>query len=119
MAVSVQTNAPNVIDGRLCIAVSQVGATSTIALEGEWDLATQLATRQAIGRALADRPESLVLDLSRLVFIDSSGVHAVISLTRRTERLNVRFLIVPGPEAVQRIFEICHLTDSLPFTNAA
>jgi anti-sigma B factor antagonist len=119
LAVSVQTNDPNVIDGRFRIAVSQVGARTTIALEGEWDLATQLAARQAIGRALAARPESLMLDLSRLGFIDSSGVHAVISLTRRTERLNVRFLVVPGPEAVQRIFEVCHLTDCLPFTNAA
>jgi anti-anti-sigma factor len=119
MNASAQTNAPDVIDGRLRIAVSQLGATMTIALTGEWDLATQLATRKAIGRALAGRPESLVLDLSRLAFIDSSGVHAVISLTRRTERLNVRFVIVPGPEAVQRIFEICHLTDRLPFTNAA
>jgi anti-sigma B factor antagonist len=117
--VTVQANAPNVIDGRLRIAVSQLGATTTIALTGEWDLATQLATRQAISRALVLRPKSLVLDLSRLGFIDSSGVHAVISLTRRTERLNVRFLIVPGPDAVQRIFEICHLTDRLPFTNAA
>jgi anti-anti-sigma factor len=117
--VSVQTNAANVLDGGLRIAVSQVGAATTIALEGEWDLATQIAARQAIGRALADRPESLVLDLSRLDFIDSSGVHAVISLTRRTKRLNVEFLIIGGPEAVQRIFEICHLTNRLPFTDAA
>ncbi len=119
MALSKQTEVPDVVDGGLRIAVSQTGAGTTIELEGTWDLAEQLATRQAIGRALATRPERLVLDLSRLSFIDSSGVHAVIGLVRRTQRLGVRLLIVPGPKAVQRIFEICHLTDHLPFAEAA
>jgi anti-anti-sigma factor len=64
---------------------------------------------------LATRPERLVLDLSRLSFLGSSGVQAVISLVKRTERLNIQLLIVPGPQAVQRIFEVCHLTDRLPF----
>jgi anti-anti-sigma factor len=118
MAVSVQRDAPNV-DGELRIVVRRTGATTTIALEGVWDLATQIAARQAVGRAFAGQPECLVLDLSQLTFIDSSGVHAVLSLARRTERLKARLLIVPAPKAVQRIFEICHLTDRLPFITAA
>lgn len=119
MALSEQTKAPDVLGGELRIAVSETSAATRIELEGEWDLAKQLATRQAIGRALAPRPECLVLDLSRLSFIDSTGVHAVIGLARRTQRLGVRLRIVPGPKAVQRIFEICHLTDHLPFMEAA
>jgi anti-anti-sigma factor len=119
MPVSVQTNARNVHDGGLRIVVSEIGTTTTIALEGEWDVVTQLAIRQALGRALACRPECVVLDLSGLGFIDSSGVHSVISLTRRTERLSVLLRIVPGPKEVQRIFEVCGLADRLPFTTAA
>jgi anti-anti-sigma factor len=119
MALSEQTKAPDVLVGELRIAVSESDAATTIELEGEWDLANQLATRQAIGRALAARPECLVLDLSRLSFIDSTGLHALIGLTRRTQRLGVRLGIVPGPKAVQRIFEICHLTDRLPFMESA
>jgi anti-sigma B factor antagonist len=111
-------DAPHLNDGALRIAVSQAGATTTIGLEGEWDLAAHIATRQAVGHALATRPERLVLDLSRLSFIGSCGVEAMISLVRRTERLNIQLLIVPGPKAVQRIFEICHLTDRLPFTKS-
>lgn len=118
MSVRGQTGASHVLDGELRIVVSQVGITTTIGLEGEWDLGNQVATREAIGRALASRPESLVLDLSRLSFIDSSGIHAVTSLARRSKRLNVRLSIVPGPKAVHRIFEICHLSDRLPFTSA-
>jgi anti-sigma B factor antagonist len=115
VAGNVHTNAPS-LDGGLRIAVSQTGATTTVGLEGAWDLATHIATRQAVGRALATRPKRLVLDLSRLSVLGSSGVQAVISLVKRTERLNIQLLIVPGPQAVQRIFDICHLTDRLPFT---
>jgi anti-sigma B factor antagonist len=117
--MAVQTHLPNVPADRLQIVVSERGPTTTVALHGEWDLATQVAARQAIGRALARRPETLVLDLSRLSFIDSSGIHAVISLVRRTERLNLRLRIVPGPRSVQRILEICHLTERMPFVNDA
>lgn len=119
MSASRQTNAPSVPDADLRIVVSKVGTTTTIGLAGEWELATQIAAREAIGRALACRPECLVLDLSRLKFIDSSGVQAMTSLVTRTDRLNVRLSILPAPKSVHRIFEICHLTDRLPFTSAS
>lgn len=61
----------------------------------------------------------MVLDLSRLSFIDSSGLHVTIELQRRAIRQNIRLVIIPGPRAVQRLFEICQLTETLPFANAA
>jgi anti-anti-sigma factor len=69
----------------------------------------------AISQALEPRPECLVLDLSQLTFIDSSGIHTAIELAKRTRAENVRMVIVPGPRQVQRVFEICGLTDVLPF----
>jgi anti-anti-sigma factor len=116
VAGKAHTDAPNPVEGRLRIVVGQTGATTTLGLQGEWDLAAHIAMRQALGRALATLPERLVVDLSRLSFIGSCGVQTMISLVRRTERLNIQLLIVPGPRAVHRIFEICHLTDRLPFT---
>lgn len=86
---------------------------------GELDLAGEQATRKAVAKALQRPPECLVLDLSGLSFIDSSGVHIAIELTRRSAAQNFRFVIVPGPRAVQRIFELCHLTDLLPFATQA
>jgi anti-anti-sigma factor len=109
---------PAFSDG-LRIAVSALGATSTIGPEGEWDLAGKPAAAQAVAATLKQNPEHLVLDLSRLTFIDSSGVHAAIQLSERSRAENFRLAIVPGPRAVQRIFDICHLTESLPFTSPA
>lgn len=103
----------------LRIAVSEQPTTTTIAFAGEWDLAQRETTRHVVCRALARQPGRLVLDLGDLSFIDSSGVHVVTELAERAARLKIELAIVPGPKVVQRIFEICQLTERLPFANPA
>jgi anti-sigma B factor antagonist len=105
--------------GRLEITVSAHGTTTTIALAGEWDLAELQATRQAIRDALRRSPECLVLDLSQLTFIDSSGIHVVHELHKRSTHQDAHLVIVPGSGAVQRTFEVLGLVDALPFLTAA
>jgi anti-sigma B factor antagonist len=119
MVANVQSDLPDVLAGGLRIRLNAQGLTTAMALEGEWDLAEEHAMREAIREALAGRPECLVLDLSGLCFIDSSGVHAAIDLAQRLARLGVRLVIIPGPRAVQRVFELCQLTDILPFATGA
>ena len=97
------------------IVTREQGTTITIEAAGEWDLGGAPAARQAIAGALMGRPECVVLDLSRLAFMDSSGVHAALELARRSTAQNVRLVIIPGPPAVQRVFEVTGLTERLPF----
>ena len=99
----------------LTVVVREEGTTAVIELHGEWDLAGLPSIRQAIARVMYGMPDCIVLDLSRLGFIDSSGMHAAIELTKRASAQNTRLLIVPGPEAVQRMFEIAGLLERLPF----
>ncbi len=103
------------IPDELKIAARENGTTTTIVVSGEWDLAQEPATRKAIQTALERRPECVVLDLSQLSFIDSTGVHAVVGLHTRAARQNIHLVIIPGPRGVQRPFEVCGLTDRLPF----
>jgi len=107
------------VDEEFRITVSAVGTTSTIGPQGEWDLAGKAAASRAVTETLERSPDRLVLDLSKLTFIDSSAVHAAIQLSQRSEADNFHFAIVPGSRAVQRIFDICHLTETLPFTTRA
>jgi anti-sigma B factor antagonist len=97
------------------IAVGERRATTTIELEGEFDLVDQEAVRSTVVEALARRPDRLVLDLSRLSFIDCSGVHVVIEATEHSVQQDTRLMIVPGPSVVHRVFEMCQLTAVLPF----
>lgn len=78
----------------------------------------RVASRQAIRSALARCPECVVLDLSQLTFIDASGIRVVMDLHTRAARQRIRLVIVPGPQAVQRLFEILQLTAVLPFLAA-
>ena len=99
----------------LHIEVREQGTTIAIEMAGEWDLAGQDAARRAIARVLAGAPECMVLDLTRLEFIDSRGLHVAIELAQRCAAQNVRFVIIPGPPAVHRLFQITGIADRLPF----
>lgn len=100
--------------GWLRAATRRHGTTTTVELAGEWDLATTPIARRTIAGVFENRPESLVLDLARLRFIDSSGLHTCIELTHRSDVGGVRLLIIVGFRSVWRPFEICALTERLP-----
>jgi stage II sporulation protein AA (anti-sigma F factor antagonist) len=118
MAVDTRTGFDDLVRVGLSILVSQQGASTTIALDGEWDLAQRQNTRDAVQSVLARQPDRLVLDLSRLTFMDSTGVHGVFELARHAERLKIDLVVIPGPAAVQQVFEICQLSESLTFLDA-
>lgn len=113
MNASSATNVPEELPFDLRITTNAQGATSTIELEGEWDLAQQAATTDAIARALDRRPACLLVDLSRLSFIDSCGVHVLINARNRCVEQGTRLVVIPGPRAVQCVFEICGLIEIL------
>jgi anti-anti-sigma factor len=104
---------------QLEIVVRQRDATIVIELAGECDLGSVSALEQAIAHALSARPECVVLGLSRLQFIDSSGIHATIELAQRSAAQNIGLVIVPGPRSVQQVFEITGLTERLPFVDTS
>jgi len=83
-------------------------------LAGELDLATVPVFEEA-REALHGAYSAIVLDLSALEFIDSSGLRAVIAAQQLTEGAGARFEIVPGPPAVQRVFEVTGLDRQLSF----
>jgi anti-anti-sigma factor len=106
---------PGAVPVAFGITVSAQETATTIALRGEWDLAQALRMRGATSDVLQRSPKCVVLDLTRLSFIDSTGVRGVIELHNRSEQQNVHLVIVPGPRAVQRVFELLGLTELLPF----
>jgi anti-anti-sigma factor len=98
--------------GTLKVRTVRHGDTYVIELTGELDIAGLPAAERELERAKDAR--SVVLDLRRLGFIDSSGVRVVVvAHCRRPGRLTV----IKGPPHVQRVFEICGLAERLPFVD--
>lgn len=113
--MSARARSPHPPESDLGIVVSQRGTTTIVELDGECDLAGLADFRDAIGRALACDPRCVVLDLSRLSFIDAGGIHVVLELAHRSRAQQAHLVICPGPWAVQHVFEVCQLTEILPF----
>jgi anti-sigma B factor antagonist len=76
---------------------------------GELDLATVELFRRDVQGALADEPHELVVDLTDVAFLDSSGI-AVIASALKTQRARGAALLVTHPQPiVQRAIELVGL----------
>jgi len=115
VAAAKQSREADVLVAGLRVAVCEQGTTSRLEFEGEWGLAERDGAQAAVEQALERDPECVVLDLSRVSFIDSSGIHAVVTVAKRCAERKVHMVIIPGPPHVHRVFEICQLTTLLPF----
>jgi anti-anti-sigma factor len=76
-----------------------------IELCGELKLDTGAPLGEALGKALEDDAEKIVLDLSRLESIDRSGLHAILLAHLGASDQLKQFVIVPGSATVQEAFD--------------
>ena len=83
-----------------------------LALVGELDLATLHVLEQELDQ-IAPTEKRLVLDLRRLEFVDSSGLHALLRADRRLSDAGGQLTIVRGPRAVERLFRLTGLDTRL------
>ena len=81
-----------------------------ILLKGEIDHHSAVSVRSAIDEKLYElRPSSLVIDLSRIEFMDSSGLGLIMGRYALMQKLGGDFSIVNPSSRVQKIFELSGL----------
>ena len=68
-----------------------------------------------VAALLASGSTRIVLDLAELEFIDSTGLRLILELHGEAARDGYSLALVPGGEAVQRVFEITGTVQALPF----
>src|SRR5690242_12699965 len=90
-------------------------ATVRIEVHGELDLAARPEFATLIAEVTDGGFTDIVVDLRDLVFVDSTGLHALLDLQSAARRHGSTLTLIPGPPAVQRVFEIAGLVDALPF----
>jgi anti-anti-sigma factor len=84
-----------------------------VALSGELDLSSVAKVQEELRRVEATSPATLVVDLSKLTFLDSTGLRCIVTADERARAAGRRVVIVRGPNAVQRVFAITRLDDRL------
>jgi anti-sigma B factor antagonist len=91
---------------------SSSDGVSVVALGGELDLSTIRRMEAPLLEQLEQRPAVLV-DLSELAFIDSSGIGTLIQAFQGANGTPMTLLISAG-SSVDRIFRIAGISEALP-----
>jgi anti-anti-sigma factor len=89
------------------LTTTRDGDVTTIAVAGELDLASVGPLRGAVETEL-DQPgcAAVLLDLSRLSFMDSTGSGAFVALRNRADAVEKRVRLVSVPPQVMRVLTI-------------
>lgn len=105
--------------GRLQIQHAVCDGEHTVMLTGELDLASATVLSTALAHICTDGTRAVVLDLRRLSFIDSTGIHAMLMTQALCAGHGCELRVLPGQAQVQRVFAICGLLDQLPFRDSS
>jgi anti-sigma B factor antagonist len=97
----------------LAVERSRSDGYELLAVEGEIDIATAPRMIAALNEVLAEIESPLVVDLSSVVFMDSTGLALMMNARRRVTRRGQGFAIVCPPGPIARVFEIADMMETL------
>jgi len=103
----------------LSFKTTVIGDVAVVALSPELDADGAGLLEHELERVAADHvPPHLLLDLSGLEFMDSTGLRLVVLADERAQRESRRLSLVRGQPDVQRVFEITRMTERLRFVDS-
>ena len=95
--------------------VAEHGSVVVAAFEGEIDSSNAADLRLALSERLPSSATALVLDLSRVSYLDSSGIQLLFDLGRRlAARRQTICLVVPEDAPMRRVLELCAVESVAP-----
>jgi anti-sigma B factor antagonist len=83
--------------------------SNILPLEGEIDLHVSPRVSASLGAMIEQKPSRLVVDLSKVTYIDSSGLAVLIEGMQNVEAYGGKFLLAGIQDNVKPIFEIARL----------
>jgi anti-sigma B factor antagonist len=90
-----------------------------VVLRGELDLSSVGKVQDELDRIEASSPATVILDLSKLTFLDSTGLRCLVTADERARQAGRRVVLVRGPAPVQRVFTITRLEERLEMVDDA
>jgi anti-anti-sigma factor len=101
--------------GPFTCQVSREDGQAIVSPRGELDMSTVGAVEKELKELRSAGVDTILLDLGGLTFMDSSGLHLVTRWVNEASKDGFEFELEPGPPAVQRIFDLTAVSDSLPW----
>jgi anti-anti-sigma factor len=88
-----------------------------VVVEGELDLSAIGLLAEQTRMNSGARSARLEIDLSRAVFMDSMALRTLLALRKESLRYGLELRLVPGPRAVQRVFDLTRTTELFEWTD--
>ncbi len=104
------------MDGTLHIDIAQRNGATILSVLGEVDLATAPILDERMSAVEAGDSPTIVVDLDRVSFMDSSGLQVLLSHIFSKES-GSRIRLTRGSPQVVRLFTVSGMLEQLPFVS--
>ena len=94
--------------------VKRIDSATVVVAQGEVTIEQSPAFHRALVDICAQSPKRLVIDLSGVSYIDSSGVGTLVEIFRRVNRGKGKMFLVGMTPTVRSVFEITKLDQFFP-----
>ncbi len=88
--------------------ITESGNTLVVTFDGDMDLANSRAARKILLDAVA-KSGGVVVDLSRVGYVDSSGIASLIEALQTSRKKGGTFVLVALSEGASRVLELARL----------
>ena len=90
-------------------AIGRSNRPDVLPLKGEIDLHVSPRVAVSLRQMIAKKPKHLVVDLSGVTYLDSSGLAVLIEAMQNVEKYGGKFALAGMQETVRSIFDIARL----------
>ncbi len=105
----------NPLPGQLQVESRSEENRVVVTLRGELDLTSVPTFERELREIEASNPDRLVIDLSGLDFMDSTGLRALLQARERAKTNDHELALRRGPRQVQRVLELTKTLDVFTF----
>lgn len=91
------------------VRTEQSGQVSVVAVNGDVDLSSSRSLQSELREVISGGPSRLIVDLSGVPYMDSSGVATLVEAMQLSRKKGTRLVLCAMSEKVQSIFEIARL----------
>ena len=85
------------------------GGSAVVSAVGDIDLNRSIAFQHSLLKLLDEKPKRIIIDLSRVPYMDSSGVASLVKLLSRVRKCGSALYLVNLTDRVRSVFEITRL----------
>ena len=103
------------MDEPLVIRAYEESDRHVLVVTGELDLSGVSAFEDAARQLCELGAREILVDITRIDFIDSTGLRAILTVKGQCEERSCRFSMTHGSGQAEGLFELTRLIDRLPF----